>query len=59
MLEASSKTINIFGLSMFVSLSAEERVQKFQALLGGSRILNRINKVLDQEWPSAAHGFAM
>jgi hypothetical protein len=40
-------------------MDAEERVRRFQTLLGGSRILKRVNKVLEQEWPSAVNGFTI
>jgi hypothetical protein len=40
-------------------MSTEERIKRFQILLGGSRIISRVNKLLDQEWPSAAHEFKM
>jgi len=40
-------------------MSEEERIDCFQALMGGSRIVKRASKLLDQEWVSAAHGFRM
>jgi len=40
-------------------MPAEERVQSFQAVLGGSRVLRRVCALLDMEWVSAAHGFRM
>jgi hypothetical protein len=52
-------TVSVFGLSAFIVMSEEERVRFFQAQMGGSRILKRISKVLDQQWVSAAHGFRM
>jgi hypothetical protein len=51
--------IAVSGLSAFLIMSEEERVGFFQALMGGSRILKRVSRVLDQEWISAAHGFRM
>jgi hypothetical protein len=40
-------------------MGEEERVKFFQAFMGGSRILRRVGRLLDQEWVSAAHGFRM
>jgi hypothetical protein len=40
-------------------MSEEKRVRFFQALMGGSRILKRVSRVLDEEWVSAANGFKM
>ena len=51
--------VRVFSLSSFLLLSAEERISQFQALVGGSRILRRVNEVLDQKWPSAVNGFNM
>jgi hypothetical protein len=49
----------VSGLSAFLAMKGEQRVHRFQAIMGGSRILKRISKMLDQEWVSAAHGFKM
>jgi hypothetical protein len=57
--DASEKAVEVFGLPAFVLMSSDERIQRFQALLGGSRILKRASKLLDQQWPSAVHGFAV
>jgi hypothetical protein len=57
--DVPEKIINIFGLPAFLLLSAEERIARFQVLLGGSRILSRVNALLDRKWPSAANGFAL
>jgi hypothetical protein len=54
-----ARTIPVSGLSAFLMMGEEERVGFFQALMGGSRILRRASRVLDQEWVSAAHGFRM
>ncbi|KAF1993700.1 hypothetical protein P154DRAFT_449475 [Amniculicola lignicola CBS 123094] len=51
--------IEIFGLAAFVLMDAEERITRFQALLGGARILGRVGRKLDQGWPSAVHGFVV
>jgi hypothetical protein len=57
--DASEKAVEVFGLPAFILMSSDERIQRFQALLGGSRILKRTSKLLDQQWPSAVHGFAV
>lgn len=44
---------------MFVLMRHEDRVKHFQAIMGGSRILDRVSGLLDQRWLSAAHGFKM
>jgi hypothetical protein len=54
-----SETVEVLGLTAFILMDAGERIRRFQALLGGSRILKRVNGVLDQEWPSAVNGFAV
>lgn len=54
-----SKSVEVLSLPALILMPAEERVRRFQALLGGSRILTRVNSLLDQQWPSAAHGFRM
>lgn len=53
------ETVEVLGLTAFILMDADERVRRFQALLGGSRILKRVNRVLEQEWPSAVNGFAI
>lgn len=47
------------GLSAFIVMSEQERTKRFQALMGGSRILKTVGRGLDQAWISAAHGFQM
>lgn len=54
-----SQTALTFGLQTFLMMPAEQRLESFQAVLGGSRILNKVNATLDQEWLSAARGFRM
>ncbi|KAJ4301672.1 hypothetical protein N0V90_003765 [Kalmusia sp. IMI 367209] len=54
-----SEVLSTCGLQTFLLMSAEQRVQNFQAILGGSRILKSVNALLDQEWISAVHGFRM
>ena len=38
------------GLVEFLQMTAEERIQRFGALFGGSRILCQVSTVLDQKW---------
>jgi hypothetical protein len=40
-------------------MSEDERIKSFQAHMGGSRILERVSRLLSQEWVSAAHGFRL
>ncbi|KAI6827316.1 hypothetical protein KC327_g7358 [Hortaea werneckii] len=42
-----------FGLSAFVSMSVEERVQQFGPLLGGDSVLRRASGIVDGMWSSA------
>jgi hypothetical protein len=56
---SAPQVVSASGLSAFLMMSEEKRVRFFQALMGGSRILRRVSKVLDGEWVSAAHGFKM
>ncbi|KAI7230136.1 hypothetical protein KC343_g7997 [Hortaea werneckii] len=42
-----------FGLSAFVSMSVEERVQIFGPLLGGDSVLRRASGIVDGMWSSA------
>ncbi|KAF1839428.1 hypothetical protein BDW02DRAFT_539597 [Decorospora gaudefroyi] len=53
------QSVSVSGLAGFLTMSEEERVRWFQASMGGSRILRRVSKLMDQEWVSAAHGFRM
>lgn len=53
------ESVPVFGLQAFLAMTEEQRVKDFQALMGGGRILERVSKVLDQQWLSAAHGFRM
>ena len=39
-----------FGLTAFVKMSLEERLVRFETLLGGRRVLTRISKILDARW---------
>ena len=35
----------------------DERIARFAKLLGGSRMLQNVNKVLEQQWLSAKNGY--
>ncbi|KAI0021613.1 hypothetical protein F4780DRAFT_272396 [Xylariomycetidae sp. FL0641] len=39
-----------YGLPAFIKMSPEERVHLFRDLLGGERVLGRINRVLETKW---------
>jgi hypothetical protein len=39
-----------FGLTAFVKMSLEERLARFETLLGGRRVLGRVSRVLDARW---------
>jgi hypothetical protein len=43
-----------FGVAAFVSMTAEERVERFGAVLGGERVLRRVSEAIDGGW-SAKH----
>lgn len=45
-----SKRVADFGLTAFVKMSFQERVAKFETLLGGRRLLGRVSRVLDAPW---------
>ncbi|OAL54363.1 hypothetical protein IQ07DRAFT_618487 [Pyrenochaeta sp. DS3sAY3a] len=53
------RIVAVSGLPAFLVMSAEERIQRFQVIMGGSRVLRQVSNVLDQGWVSAAHGFRM
>ncbi|KAI1476963.1 hypothetical protein F4774DRAFT_427726 [Daldinia eschscholtzii] len=42
--------INEYGLSAFIKMAPMERVQKFRGLMGGERVLNRVNEALETQW---------
>ncbi|QDS73344.1 hypothetical protein FKW77_006750 [Venturia effusa] len=46
-----------FGIRAFICMDPQERIQRFESLLGGRRVLTRVHKVLEQKWLSAANGF--
>ena len=39
-----------YGLTAFVKMSLQERLVRFELLLGGRRILERVSRVLDARW---------
>jgi len=39
-----------FGVAAFVSMKAEERVERFGAVLGGERVLRRVSEAIDGVW---------
>ncbi|KAH8728755.1 hypothetical protein GQ44DRAFT_724202 [Phaeosphaeriaceae sp. PMI808] len=45
-----TQAISVFGLPGFLMMGEAERVRYFQAVMGGSRVLKRVNKLLDQQW---------
>ncbi|KAE9984361.1 hypothetical protein EG328_008847 [Venturia inaequalis] len=62
--EASSSEINTsmsgrsdFGIRAFIRMDPQDRIQRFESLLGGRRVLGRVHRVLEQKWLSAANGF--
>ena len=40
----------LWGLAAFVRMGAEERGRRFEGLLGGSGVLERVGRVLDERW---------
>jgi hypothetical protein len=47
--EGESKA-GFFGITAFVEMEQEERIARFERLLGGRRILQRVGRVLDLNW---------
>ena len=39
-----------WGLKAFVKMSARERYERFEVLLGGRNMLGRVGKVVDGKW---------
>jgi predicted nuclease of predicted toxin-antitoxin system len=48
-LESPSKA-GIFGITAFVEMSFEERVERFEILLGGKRVLQQVSAIIDAQW---------
>jgi hypothetical protein len=40
----------LFGITAFVEMGQEERMARFEGLLGGRRVLQRVGRVLDATW---------
>ena len=49
-LEQHGREDDEFGLTAFVEMSLEERLARFETLLGGRRVLGRVSRVLDARW---------
>ncbi|KAL2354398.1 hypothetical protein BJ546DRAFT_878679 [Cryomyces antarcticus] len=47
-----------FGLAAFVAMTPQERLRRFEALLGGGRVLRRVSTVLDAKWVSASNNLS-
>ena len=45
-----------YGLPAFVRMGREERTRRFEVLLGGRKVLERVGKVFDSKWVSAMRG---
>jgi hypothetical protein len=54
---SSANGFKDFGIRAFIRMDPQERILRFESLLGGRRVLNRVTKVLEQKWLSAANGF--
>ena len=39
-----------YGLAAFVRMSVQERLDRFEALLGGGSVIRRVSRVLDARW---------
>ncbi|KAI1780202.1 hypothetical protein F4818DRAFT_453933 [Hypoxylon cercidicola] len=48
--DAPEEEAGQYGLSAFVRMTPMERVQNFGRLMGGERVLNRVNEVLETRW---------
>jgi len=46
----STEMQNRFGVAAFVSMTVEERVERFGAVLGGERVLRRVSEAIDGGW---------
>lgn len=54
---SASKALE-YGLPAFVLMGGEERTRRFEALLGGRRVLRRVSQILDRPWEGLLTGFA-
>ncbi|KAF2204645.1 hypothetical protein GQ43DRAFT_364099 [Delitschia confertaspora ATCC 74209] len=57
LMHPKARIVEVWGLQAFVLMPAEERMQRFQVLLGGRSVVEKVNKVLDRRWISAVNGF--
>lgn len=39
-----------YGLAAFIAMSADERLQRFETLLGGGSVIRRVTEVMDRVW---------
>ena len=46
------------GLGAFIRMLPQEREERLETLLGGRRVLRRVNDAIEKRWVSAADGFA-
>ncbi|KAF2750388.1 hypothetical protein M011DRAFT_456282 [Sporormia fimetaria CBS 119925] len=53
----SEKSLEIYGLQAYLMLDPAERIKRFEVLLGGNRVLRRVNDILERRWLSGANGF--
>ena len=44
-------------LRAFVRMAPDERIKRFEVLLGGKKVLTKVNQALEQRWSSAGDGF--
>jgi hypothetical protein len=56
-MEDSSEGLSYMCLKAFDDMNDHERGQRFGRLLGGTRILNCVGRVLKQEWSSSDGSF--
>lgn len=47
--EGESKA-GLFGIAAFVEMGQQERIARFERLLGGRRVLQRVGSALDANW---------
>lgn len=52
----SMEVQNRCGAAAFVSMTAEERVERFGAVLGGGRVLRRVSEAIDGGWTAKQQG---
>jgi hypothetical protein len=47
---ATGSKAGLFGITAFVEMAQEERTLRFEQLLGGRRVLEKVGRVLDANW---------